>query len=94
MAVDNLLDNIDVNLLEEKDKVLVHQQYGLVKSATINADAPSKTPGPAQDVDGFITLVRRAVQHAETIGKVVDERKMMFTQDFSLKSFNKDIISH
>ena len=94
MAVDNLLDNIDVNLLEPKDKVIVQQQYGLVKSAGIASSSPSKTPGSAQDVDGFVDLVRRAVEHAETVGKVTEERKALFTRDYSLKSFNKDVISH
>lgn len=96
MAAKDLLDNIAEELLKPKDRIIVQQQYGLALSNSVKAPGatPSKTPGPAQDVDGFVDLVRRAVEHAETIGKVIGSRKVMFTRDYSLKNFDKDIVTH
>lgn len=89
-----LLSNINPALLEEQPKVVVNHIVSGLTTSTVNAGDPSKTPGESKDIDGFYSLVKEAIDHAENIGDVSDEMKVDFTRDYKLEEMKNEIITY
>lgn len=90
---------IDEELLEERSTIVVNNVTDHLKATAQKIPIGqtrmySVTPGSAKDIDEFTELVRQAIDHFENTQGVNDESKISYSRDYSLKSNEREVITH